>query len=261
MSGEAAVLLLGGIDPTSGAGLYADIAAVRAAGLWPLAVPVALTGQTSFGVFDVTPIAPETWLAHAGALIDDFRIVAAKTGMLGTADNVEAVAGLMQGLRVPWVVDPVLVSSSGRVLLDAEAVGLLRQAVLPRAAIVTPNGPELLALSGLAVTDRDSAIAAAHVLLDQGVRAVIAKGGHWREEAGPVDLWISKEGVVEARAGVVGATDARGTGCRFAAYLAARLGAGDSGPEALVATRTYMDSLFAAGTTTPGQSHTAFFVR
>ncbi len=234
MRREATVLVVAGLDPTGGAGLAADLEALGEVGArgWPVAA--ALTAQGPRGVRGWSPVPVEMLLAQVDALLDGAprRPGAVKTGMLGTAALAHALAGRLAQrdlARSPLVVDPVLLSSSGALLLDladaspAEALGPL----LARARVVTPNLDELRALTGLAVGDDEAAVAAARTL---GARAVLVKGGH--RQGAPVDLLVEGRRVTRFTGRRRRGT-ARGTGCRLASALAGLLARGASLEEAV----------------------------
>jgi len=234
MRRDGTVLVVAGLDPTAGAGLAADLEALAAVGVrgWPVAA--ALTAQGPKGVRGWSPVPVEMLLAQVDALLDGAprRPGAVKTGMLGTAELATALAGRLSARdlsRVPLVVDPVLLSSSGTLLLDLadgsphEALGPL----LERARLVTPNLEELRALTDLPVGDDEAAVVAARRL---GVRAVLVKGGH--REGAPVDLLVEGRRVTRF-AGRRRPGTARGTGCRLASALAGLLARGASLDEAV----------------------------
>lgn len=227
------VLVVAGLDPTGGAGLVADLEALRAAGArgWPVAS--ALTAQGPRGARGFEPASERMLLAQIDALLEGReRPRAVKTGMLGTAGNARALAACLGEpplARVALVVDPVLVASSGAPLLDvagpraADALSPL----LARARLATPNLPELAALTGDDVSSDEAAIRAARRL---PARAVLVKGGHRR--GAPVDLLVEGRRVTRLpgrrRAGT-----ARGTGCRLASAIAGLLARGASLEEAV----------------------------
>jgi hydroxymethylpyrimidine/phosphomethylpyrimidine kinase len=231
---DATVLLVAGLDPSGGAGLAADLEALGAVGArgWPVAA--ALTAQGPRGVRGWSPVPVEMLLAQVDALLDGAprRPGAIKTGMLGTAPLVSALAGRLQArdlARVALVVDPVLLSSSGALLLDTSDVSP-REALAPlleRARLVTPNLEELRALTGLPVGDDEAAVEAARRL---GVRAVLVKGGH--REGAPVDLLVEGRRVTRFTGRRRPGT-ARGTGCRLASALAGLLARGATLEEAI----------------------------
>ncbi|HEY0839372.1 MAG TPA: hydroxymethylpyrimidine/phosphomethylpyrimidine kinase [Vulgatibacter sp.] len=233
------MLVLAGLDPSGSAGLFADGLAIRAAGGRPLLCSTALTVQSTKKVRSFEAVDPAHVEAQVLALLEDeAEIGAVKLGMLGS----RAVAATIADLRrhsalasVPWVIDPVLFSSSGAPLVEGGAAayeGLLR------GAIVTPNAPEAAALAGTEVPRREEELLrCARAILGEGARAVIAKGGHLDDE--PTDWVVTEEGATRL-AGVRRAGSKRGTGCRFASYLATWLAAGDSLQVAAAGAKAYV---------------------
>jgi len=227
------VLLVAGLDPSGGAGLAADLEALAAVGASGYPVAAALTAQGPRGAMAFEPVRPALLLAQIDALLAGARGAerprAVKTGMLGSGRNAAALAdrlGRSDLARLPLVVDPVLAASSGLSLFRARDPANALRPLLERAALVTPNLPELAALSGMAVEGDDAAIAAARAL---GCRAVLVKGGHRR--GAPVDLLVRGRAV--ARFAGRRLPGARGTGCRLASAIAGLLARGASLEEAV----------------------------
>jgi len=225
------VLLCGGLDPSGGAGLLADLEALAAAGARGWAVATAFTAQGAGGARAVEPATPRMLLAQIDALLDGLiggareRPLAVKTGMLGSGANAAALAARLRERplgRVPLVVDPVLFASSGLALLDGGEGGARAtlDALLSRAALSTPNWPELEALCGRSLGSEEEAVRAARELPS---RAVLVKGGH--REGEPIDLLVRGRTVVRIR-GRRRPVEARGTGCRLASAIAAFLARG-----------------------------------
>ena len=225
------VLLCGGLDPSGGAGLLADLEALAAAGARGWAVATAFTAQGAGGARAVEPATPRMLLAQIDALLDGLiggareRPLAVKTGMLGSGANAAALAARLRERplgRVPLVVDPVLFASSGLALLDGGEGGARAalDALLARAALSTPNWPELEALCGRSLGSEEEAVRAARELPS---RAVLVKGGH--REGEPIDLLVRGRTVVRIR-GRRRPVEARGTGCRLASAIAAFLARG-----------------------------------
>ena len=233
------VLVAAGLDPSGGAGLLADLEALRAAGAEGWAVATALTAQGPKGARAMEPVPSGLVLRQIDALLDGARRRprALKTGLLGSAENARAVAarfGAAPLAGVPLVVDPVLRSSSGLPLLSdplrrrpATVLGPL----LERAALATPNWPELEVLAGRSLAGEAEAVAAARAL---PARAVLVKGGH--REGEPVDLLVRGRSVVRFR-GRRRPNTARGTGCRLASAIAAGLARGLPLRESVIAAR------------------------
>jgi hydroxymethylpyrimidine/phosphomethylpyrimidine kinase len=224
--------VVGGLDPSAGAGLAADLEALAAVGArgWPVAA--AVTAQGPAGVRCVSSVPTELLLAQIDALLDGReRPRAVKTGMLATGELAAALADRLAApdlRRVPLVLDPVLTSSSGTPLLDSGArpPGEALETLLARARLATPNLPELAALTGREVGDDAAAVRAAREL---PARAVLVKGGH--RQGAPLDLLVERRRVVRLLGRRRPGT-ARGTGCRLAAALAGLLAGGASLEEA-----------------------------
>ncbi len=222
------VLAVAGLDPSGGAGLLADLEAIRAAGAAGWAVATALTAQGPGGARGFEAASPGILLAQIDALVlGAERPRAVKTGMLAAATLARALAvrlGERPLEKIPLVVDPVLVASSGASLFDAEGQrpGEALAPLLARARLVTPNLPELAALTGLDVSTDDAAVRAARAL---PARAVLVKGGH--RPGAPLDLLVTRGGVTRVT-GRRRAGTARGTGCRLASAIAALLARGAS---------------------------------
>jgi hydroxymethylpyrimidine kinase/phosphomethylpyrimidine kinase len=173
------VLSIAGSDPSSGAGIQADLKTFQALGAYGMAVPAALTVQNSRGVFGVAPVSSRMLLKQLESLLSDIKLGAIKTGMLLTRQNVDVVASVVQKFRIKnLVVDPVLRSSSGKTLLDPGALASLKKKIFPRALIITPNIPEAEALAGISIKSETDMDFAAGRLLDLGPSSVLIKGGH-----------------------------------------------------------------------------------
>src|SRR4051794_8079049 len=159
------VLIIAGSDSGGGAGIQADIKTVTALGGYAATAITALTVQNTLRVSDVHEVPPAFVLAQARAVLDDIGADVIKTGMLATAEMVEAVAGLIATSRLPAVVDPVMAAKGGAALLHDSAVAALQASLIPQAALLTPNAPEAEALTGIAVADLDGQRRAGEALL------------------------------------------------------------------------------------------------
>jgi hydroxymethylpyrimidine/phosphomethylpyrimidine kinase len=227
------VLVVAGLDPSGGAGLAADAEALAWAGARPWLVAAALTAQGARGARGAFPVDPAQLRAQLDALLDGGeRPRAVKIGMLGSAANAALVAERLAGLRGPLVVDPVLAASSGLPLLEGGPAALAP--LLARAALATPNWPELEALAGRSLAGEEEAVRAARGL---PARAVLVKGGH--REGPPVDLLVRGRRVLRfggrRRPGT-----ARGTGCRLASAIAGLLAGGVELEDAVRRAKAYV---------------------
>lgn len=173
------ILVIAGSDSGGGAGIQADIKTVTMLGGHAMTAITAITAQNTLGVQAVHPVPTDTVIAQARSCLDDIGADAVKIGMIGSAATAHAVADLLEGTPdIPVVFDPVMVATSGAVLADADTIaGFAR--LMRLATVVTPNTPELAALSGIEVgNELEQAYAAEALLQTAGCRAVLAKGGH-----------------------------------------------------------------------------------
>ena len=218
-------LTIAGSDSGGAAGIQADLKAFAAAGCHGSTAIVALTAQNTVGVTDVLEVPPPFVRAQLEAVFSDIGVDAAKTGMLFSAEIVETVAGFLDTHRVPLVVDPVLIASSGARLLRDDAVETLVERLFPLATVVTPNLPEAEALAGTGGTRRELG----ERLHELGAPAVIVTGGHGDD---PVDHLFDGSNHVEIRVDRHDVAATHGAGCTHSATLAALLARGLSLEEA-----------------------------
>lgn len=216
------VLAIGGSDPSGGAGIQADIKTITALGGYAATAITAITVQDTLGVHAVHPIPAAMVVAQARAVLDDIGVDAVKTGMLGSWAVVEALDDLLAGVAAPLVIDPVMAATTGRALLDAEALDFLRARLLPRAALVTPNAPEAAQLTGRAVETTDDLRRAGEALLTAGVRAVLMKGGHIAGES-VIDVLMTPDGETLFESPRIDTRHDHGTGCTLASACAVGL--------------------------------------
>jgi hydroxymethylpyrimidine/phosphomethylpyrimidine kinase len=218
----------------------------------------AITAQNSRGVAALEPLPADLVTAQIEAVSGDLEIHATKIGMLATSAIVEAVAAAIEEIDLPLVVlDPVLASTSGHRLIDADGVQMLLTELLPRVFVVTPNVPEAEALSGRRISSDEDMREAARRLHDMGPGAVIIKGGHRRPSGGNetaamvADLLFDGRSFRELRTPRVDQPSSlRGTGCAFASAIAACLALGHELPDAAARAQRHVASLLAASTRT-----------
>jgi hydroxymethylpyrimidine/phosphomethylpyrimidine kinase len=217
-------LAIAGSDSGGGAGIQADLKAFAAAGVHGATAITALTAQNTVAVTAVEAVPPAMILAQVRAVAQDLGVDAVKIGMLGGTAAIEAVAQALSELAAgtPVVVDPVMVAESGARLLEREAEAALRELIVPRATVVTPNVPEARVLAGESGTQDGEALArAVHRL---GPAAVVVTGGH---RAQAVDVLFDGRRVVEIAGERYPDGAAHGSGCTHSSTLAARLALGD----------------------------------
>ena len=234
-----AALTIAGSDSGGGAGIQADLKTFAAHGVYGLSAITAVTAQNTVAVTGVQEIEPELVSSQIAAVVSDFSVGAAKTGMLSSAGIIRAVARAVDDHELRVVVDPVMVAKSGDRLLRPDAVDALREELLPRAALLTPNVPEASDLTGLPVENEAEMRAAGEKLLGMGVRAVLMKGGHLNGDA-VVDLFLEGSRVVRLRNRRIRTRATHGTGCTLSAAVAANLALGSSLPAAVKRAGQYL---------------------
>lgn len=217
-------LTIAGSDSGGGAGIQADLQAFTAQGVFGTSVVTAVTAQHTRGVESTHVLPTDEVAAQLSAVQDDFSIAAAKTGMLATREIVDLIADAAAGWSVPLVVDPVMVAASGdRLLTDSAEAAYER--LIEHATLVTPNADEATALTGVEVTDTETARAAGAALLDMGADAALVKGGHL--ESDPViDVLVTAEGAESFEHARVETAATHGSGCVLSATIAAGLANG-----------------------------------
>jgi hydroxymethylpyrimidine/phosphomethylpyrimidine kinase len=212
-------LTIAGSDSGGGAGIQADLKAFAAAGAYGMSAIVALTAQNTVGVTAVHEVPADIVTAQIDAVFDDLGVDAVKTGMLGSSAVIEAVAAALAPLRVPLVVDPVLVATSGARLLAEDAAGALVDRLFPLATVVTPNLAEAQALTGAASASKAEL---AERLVELGAAAAIVTGGHGE----PVDHLFDGAHHVAIPVERLTVAATHGAGCTHSATLAALLARG-----------------------------------
>ncbi|HCK83355.1 MAG TPA: bifunctional hydroxymethylpyrimidine kinase/phosphomethylpyrimidine kinase [Hyphomonadaceae bacterium] len=236
------VLIIAGSDSGGGAGLQADIKTITMLGGYAMNAVTAVTVQNTLGVSGVHEIPPEIVRAQIEAVISDLGADAWKLGMLGSAAHVRAVRAAYEavGAGVPLVLDPVMIAKGGAALLAEDAVAVIRDELVPLAAIVTPNAPEAEALTGVSVRDLDGQMEAAEVLVEQlGAYSALVKGGHI-EGAVVRDVLLTREGYRVFESERIETRATHGTGCTLASAIAAYMAQGVAIEPAVEAARAYL---------------------
>jgi hydroxymethylpyrimidine/phosphomethylpyrimidine kinase len=219
-------LTIAGSDSGGGAGIQADLKTFHAFGCFGTSAVTAITVQNTRGVSGVHPIPVDTVRAQIAAVATDLPPAACKTGMLATAELVRAVAASLRQHALPsYVLDPVMVATSGDPLLDADAQRTIVDELLPLAACVTPNLDEAEILVGFTVRDAEAMRRAARALVDRGARSALLKGGHLRAEELVDVLWDGTDWH-EWRRPRLDTRSTHGTGCTLSAGIAAGLAHG-----------------------------------
>jgi hydroxymethylpyrimidine/phosphomethylpyrimidine kinase len=234
-------LSIAGSDSGGGAGIQADLKTFSALGVFGMTAITAVTVQNTKGVSGYEALSPTTVGEQIRAVVTDIGVDAAKTGMLASKEIVLAVAEAVEETRIPnLVVDPVFVSKHGHALLDEDAVGALRNRILPLATIVTPNLPEAAGLAGFRVDSRDLMEDAAETILAMGPAAVLVKGGHLDGGGGADDLLFDGDALVWIDGERISTPHTHGTGCVLSSAIAAFLARGAALPEAVRHGKTFV---------------------
>ena len=249
------ILTIAGSDSGGGAGIQADLKTIAALGEYGASVITSITAQNTLGVQAAYPLEPGWVEAQLDAVCSDIAFDAAKTGMLANAAIIRSVSAKIRQYALPKVVvDPVMVATSGDVLLEEQALDALVKELLPLAYLVTPNMSEAAVLSGQPVRNLAEMQAAAQKIHQLGCRYVLVKGGHLPEEA--IDVLYDGEQFTTFTAPRVETDNTHGTGCTLSSALATYLGKGLSAAEAVQAAKAYLTKALQAGRTmTVGHGH------
>ncbi|WP_378947993.1 bifunctional hydroxymethylpyrimidine kinase/phosphomethylpyrimidine kinase [Mesorhizobium sp. ANAO-SY3R2] len=223
------VLVVAGTDSSGGAGLSRDVETIAAFGLRTSVAVTAVTVQTDEAVERIEQMPPDLIAAQMRAALAASPVAAIKIGMLGTTAAVEAVASVLASYpQVPLVLDPVLASTSGRALMDSDAIDALKRQLIPLCSLVTPNLHELALLSASPpALDEVEIIRQGQALIDAGATAVLVKGGHATGENSADILLRPDRAPMRFEAPRIAAT-MRGTGCMLASAISAHLACGET---------------------------------
>lgn len=237
-SSPPVVLTIAGFDPSSGAGITADIKTIAAHGCYGVACVTALTVQSTLGVRRVQAL-PESLVRDTLVeLLRDCDVAAVRVGMLGSGEVATEVADFLEKVRLPNIVlDPIVRSSSGADLLGAGGLKVVRDRLLRVATVITPNVDEAAALTGKRVRSVDDLRAAAAKLHELGAVNVVVTGGHLAQ---PVDLLSTSAGQEELQGEHIVSKSTHGTGCAFATAVACNLAQGRGVREAVVEAKAYV---------------------
>jgi hydroxymethylpyrimidine/phosphomethylpyrimidine kinase len=232
-------LTIAGSDPSGGAGIQADLKTFHRFGVYGQAVVTLLTAQNTQGVRRVEVVPADLVAEQIRSVLEDMPPHAAKTGALGSAKIVEAVAEIAQSFAFPLVVDPVMASKNGAPMLDRDAWSAFLDKLAPLAFLVTPNLAEAEALTSLEVRDLEGMARAAERLRSAGAKNVLVKGGHLADD--PVDLLLTaNDEWRQFTAPRIATRHTHGTGCAFSAAITANLALGKPLPEAVACAKSFL---------------------
>jgi len=242
------VLSIAGSDSGGGAGIQADLKTFAALGCYGMTAITALTAQNTCGVRSIHGVPPQMLRDQIDAVIEDIGAHAVKIGMLHAPEIVRTVAEAIDRHALPNVVfDPVMVATSGAVLIEQAATDALVRELFPRSALITPNLDEAGLLVGRPLRSTDDMARAARQLREQGARAVLVKGGHLPGEA-VIDLLLTADGEMHWMEGErIPSPNTHGTGCTLSSAIAAHLALGASLAEAVEGGRAFVRAALAAG--------------
>ncbi len=235
------VLIVAGSDSGGGAGIQADIKTVTALNGYAATAITALTAQDTQGIYGMSAVAPSFVVRQINAVLGDIGADCIKTGMLHSAEIVEAVANAYEakGGGMPLVLDPVMAAKSGAPLLDTEARQALKRRLLIHATVLTPNLPEAELLTGMTIASRNDMTHAAAMLLTLGPKSVLLKGGHLPGNT-VVDVFAHDRGVKEFESPRIPTRHTHGTGCTLASAIATGIAQGMDLEAAIRRARAYV---------------------
>ena len=232
-------LTIAGSDSGGGAGIQADLKTFAAHGVYGTSAITAITAQNTVGVSAIRALSPKMVAAQIDAVVSDIGADAVKTGMLANAGIIDMVAKKIRQHRLEnVVVDPVMVATSGDLLIKKSAVAALRGRLIPLATVVTPNLPEAEELTGMKLRSTEEIEEAARRIVGMGARSVVIKGGHRRVPA--VDLFYDGKKFRALYAPRIRTTNTHGTGCTFSAAIAANLAQGKKPETAVVLAKQFI---------------------
>ncbi|MFY0612663.1 MAG: bifunctional hydroxymethylpyrimidine kinase/phosphomethylpyrimidine kinase [Hyphomicrobiaceae bacterium] len=233
-------LTIAGSDSSGGAGIQADLKTFSALGVYGASALTAITAQNTMGVQGVEMLPASFVDQQISSVFNDLEIGAVKTGMLGTAAIIEVVAVQLARVGVPSVIDPVMVATSGDLLIEQDAVAALKDHLFPVATLLTPNMDEAAQLLGVErAATLEELTAQGTALRDAGCQAVLMKGGHFEGDRAD-DVLVTSDGPVVIGGLRVDTSNTHGTGCTLASAIAAHLAAGFPMEPAVRASKSYL---------------------
>lgn len=244
------VLSIAGSDSSGGAGIQADLKTFAALGVYGTTAITAITAQTTQGVHSQLAITPLMVYDQIVAVIEDLHPSFIKIGMLSNADIVIAVAEALSKYRTPIILDPVIISSTGHRLLSEEAQEVVKQRLLPLSLLVTPNIPEMIALTNHPITTLEDKLQAAKHLFDYGVKAILLKGGHEEGDLKNDILFGSSQSGIHHTiftADTIPTRNTHGTGCTLSAAITAYMARGYGMAEAIVEAKRFITEAIRSG--------------
>ncbi|MGJ7920061.1 bifunctional hydroxymethylpyrimidine kinase/phosphomethylpyrimidine kinase [Neobacillus sp. LXY-4] len=236
-------LTIAGSDSGGGAGIQADLKTFQELAVFGMSALTAVTAQNTLGVHGVYPLTSEAVIKQIQAIGDDLGVDALKTGMLFSAEIIEAVSAQIKHYQ--WnnvVVDPVMIAKGGASLLQDEAIAALKEHLLPLAMVVTPNIPEAEVITGMVIKTLDDKREAARKIVDLGAKHVVVKGGHDEEQEEAMDVLFDGQEFSYFNSKRILTKNTHGTGCTFSAAITAGLASGQNAHEAVARAKKFIQA-------------------
>ena len=235
-------LTIAGSDSGGGAGIQADIKAISATGSYACSVITALTAQNTQGVSGILAVEPEFVEQQLDSVFTDLDVKAVKVGMLSDTNIIRVVAAKLRQYQPKYlVVDPVMVATSGDLLLQQDAISSLKSELLPLADVITPNLPEAAALLGVAIPHSEQEMAnMIDGLREIGAKSVLLKGGHLEQDTNSTDLLILANDVIRMSTPRIPTSNTHGTGCTLSSATASFLAQGIELTTAVQCAKSYI---------------------
>lgn len=234
------VMTIAGSDSGGGAGIQADLKTFQELGVFGTSAITALTAQNTLGVEGIFPATAAFVQQQIEVVMQDLPVKAAKTGMLFSAEIIEAVAQSLKDRHIQLVVDPVMIAKGGASLLQPEAVTALKTSLLPLATVVTPNIPEAEVISGVTIQTATDIEKVAGIIVDMGVDCVVIKGGHLKDENAMDTIFFHEGSSFSVQTKRINTQQTHGTGCTFSSAITAFLGQGYPLREAIIEAKKYV---------------------
>lgn len=244
------VLSIAGSDSSGGAGIQADLKTFSALGVYGATAITAITAQNTQGVHSQLAIDPQMVYDQIVAVIDDLHPSYIKIGMLSNADIVRVVAGALSRYSIPVILDPVIVSSTGHRLLSIEAQEVVKSQLLTLSTLVTPNIPEMEALTNISLNCYENKVQASKILFDYGAKAILLKGGHEEGDTKSDILFTnSKSGIESAifTSESITTRNTHGTGCTLSSAITAFMARGYDIVEAITEAKRFITEAIRSG--------------
>ena len=244
------VLSIAGSDSSGGAGIQADLKTFSALGVYGATAITAITAQNTQGVFSQQALSPQMVYEQITAVVDDLSPTVVKIGMLSNVEIVHAVANALGQYSLTIILDPVMVSSSGHRLLSFEGQDALKEKLLPMATLITPNIPEMEALSQMSLLSFEEKEKAAHYLFECGAKAILLKGGHEEGDTKTDILYSIHDGEIRFdtfSSDTIHTKNIHGTGCTLSSAIAAFIARGYHLPKAIADAKCYVAEAIRAG--------------